>query len=54
MDNLTIDVAYSYLKEESVKVQRLQPVGSSYNAKYKNSANGFAVGNLQVLIPTLQ
>ena len=44
-DDLTIDVAYSYLKEESVKVHDAKPqIGSFYEAKYENSANGFAVG----------
>ena len=44
-DNLVIDVAYSYLKEESVKVNDSKPaLGSYYSSKYENSANGFAVG----------
>ncbi|PTR21545.1 MULTISPECIES: OmpP1/FadL family transporter [unclassified Pseudomonas] len=42
-DDLTIDVAYSYLKEEAVKVDRSNQV-DSYSAKYENSANGFGVG----------
>jgi len=42
-DDLTIDVAYSYLKEESVKVDHSNLV-DSYSAKYENSANGFGVG----------
>jgi len=42
-DDLTIDVAYSYLKEEAVKVDRSNLV-DSYSAKYENSANGFGVG----------
>ncbi|MGH8348500.1 MAG: transporter, partial [Pseudomonas sp.] len=35
--------AYSYLKEESVKVDHSNLV-DSYSAKYENSANGFGVG----------
>ena len=38
-----IDVAYSYLKEESVKVNDAKGI-NRYSAKYENSANGFAVG----------
>lgn len=44
MDNMTVDLAYSYLKEESVKINRSNALGSSYNAKYENSANGFGLG----------
>ncbi|MGJ7514915.1 OmpP1/FadL family transporter [Pseudomonas baetica] len=43
-DDWTIDVAYSYLKEEDVTVNRSNALGQSYNAKYENSANGFGVG----------
>ena len=43
MDNMTIDLAYSYLKEEEVSVNRSNAL-ASYNAKYKNSANGFGLG----------
>jgi len=43
-DDLTIDVAYSYLKEEKVNVSGSNALGQSYNAEYKNSANGFGVG----------
>ncbi|WP_347901466.1 outer membrane protein transport protein [Pseudomonas purpurea] len=43
-DDLTIDVAYSYLKEEAVKVNNHNNRGQSYNAKYENWANGFGVG----------
>jgi long-chain fatty acid transport protein len=43
-DDLTIDVAYSYLKEEDVKVHDVSPLGQTYNAKYENSANGFGLG----------
>ena len=42
-ENLTIDAAYSYLKEEAVKVHDSNQL-NSYSAKYENSANGFAVG----------
>ncbi|OZO02299.1 hypothetical protein B7453_22200 [Pseudomonas sp. IB20] len=42
IDNLTFDVAYSYLKEEPIKVRQTQPArGLTYHAKYENSANGF-------------
>lgn len=44
MPNLTIDVAYAYLKEESVKVNRANALGQSYSAKFANSANGFGLG----------
>ncbi|WP_223487671.1 OmpP1/FadL family transporter [Pseudomonas sp. A-RE-19] len=43
-DDLTIDVAYSYLREESVKVNNSNNRGQTYNAKYENWANGFGVG----------
>ena len=43
-EDLTIDVAYSYLKEEEVKVTNQNSVGQTYSAQYENSANGFAVG----------
>lgn len=42
VDNLTFDVAYSYLKEQPIKVHDSQPaLGLTYDAKYENSANGF-------------
>ncbi len=44
MPNLTIDVVYAYLKEESVEVNRANALGQSYNAKFVNSANGFGMG----------
>jgi hypothetical protein len=50
MDNLTVDVAYSYLKEESVKVNKSNALGS-YSAKYENSANGFGLGVTYSLDP---
>ncbi|MBK5511126.1 OmpP1/FadL family transporter [Pseudomonas sp. TH15] len=43
-EDLTIDVAYSYLKEESVKIHNENDRGQTYDAKYENSANGFGVG----------
>lgn len=43
-EDLTIDVAYSYLKEEKVNVNRRNALGQTYNAQYDNSANGFGVG----------
>ncbi|MDB6142404.1 MAG: Long-chain fatty acid transport protein [Pseudomonas sp.] len=39
-DDMTIDVAYSYLKEESVSVNDTGK-GAPYNASYHNSASGF-------------
>ncbi|MGY2170653.1 OmpP1/FadL family transporter [Pseudomonas gingeri] len=42
-DDLTIDVAYSYLKEEKVKVSG-DNGNQTYNSEFKNSANGFGVG----------
>lgn len=42
IENVTFDVAYSYLKEEPIKVRQSQPaLGLTYDAKYENSANGF-------------
>ncbi|MFJ4195292.1 OmpP1/FadL family transporter [Pseudomonas sp. NPDC089534] len=43
-DDLTIDVAYSYLKEETVKINNSNDRGQSYSSKYDNSANGFGIG----------
>jgi long-chain fatty acid transport protein len=43
-DDLTIDLAYSYLREESVKVNNSNDRGQTYNAKYENYANGFGLG----------
>jgi len=42
-EDLTVDVAYSYLKEEPVKVNKSNALGS-YSSKYENSANGFGLG----------
>ncbi|NVZ22222.1 OmpP1/FadL family transporter [Pseudomonas costantinii] len=44
MDNMTVDVAYSYLKEEAVTVNKTNALGQNYKAKYENSANGFGLG----------
>ncbi|AVE04977.1 MULTISPECIES: OmpP1/FadL family transporter [Pseudomonas] len=44
MPNMMVDLAYSYLKEEPVKVNKTNALGSSYSAKYENSANGFGLG----------
>lgn len=43
-DDLTIDVAYSYLREESVNINNTNDRGQAYSAKYQNWANGFGVG----------
>lgn len=39
-DNVTIDVAYSYLWEESVQINHVSATRGAYSSKYKNSANG--------------
>ncbi|MCD5987171.1 outer membrane protein transport protein [Pseudomonas sp. CDFA 553] len=39
-DNFTIDVAYSYLWEESVQVNHVSATRGAYSSKYKNSASG--------------
>lgn len=39
-DDMTIDVAYSYLWEEDVKVNLASATKGSYRAKYENSAHG--------------
>ncbi|MHC8346699.1 OmpP1/FadL family transporter [Pseudomonas sp. RT6P73] len=44
LPNLTVDAAYAYLKEESVKVKRSNSLGQTYGAKFANSANGFGLG----------
>ena len=43
-EDMTIDLAYSYLWEEDTKVNLASPTKGSYNAKYENSANGFGLG----------
>ncbi|WP_460358268.1 MULTISPECIES: OmpP1/FadL family transporter [unclassified Pseudomonas] len=40
VENVTIDFAYSYLWEESVKVNDSSPSRGAYSARYKNSASG--------------
>lgn len=40
-DDVTVDLAYSYLWEEDVTVQRASPTRGTYNATYENSAHGF-------------
>ncbi|MCG6576776.1 transporter [Pseudomonas sp. AF32] len=40
-DDVTIDVAYSYLWEESVRVNDASASRGAYSSKYRNSANGF-------------
>jgi long-chain fatty acid transport protein len=40
-DNLTLDFAYSYLKEESVDVNLASATKGAYRATYHNSAHGF-------------
>lgn len=39
-DDVTIDVAYSYLWEEDTKVNLASPTKGTYQAKYENSAHG--------------
>ncbi|MEG0966471.1 MAG: outer membrane protein transport protein [Pseudomonas sp.] len=39
-DDMTIDLAYSYLWEEDTKVNLNSPTKLAYNAKYENSAHG--------------
>jgi long-chain fatty acid transport protein len=40
-DDLTIDFAYSYLKEEDAKINLVSATKGAYQAKYENSAHGF-------------
>lgn len=40
VEDVTIDVAYSYLQEESVRVNQSSAARGSYSSKYRNSANG--------------
>jgi long-chain fatty acid transport protein len=39
-DDMTIDVAYSYLKEDDAKIDQTSPIKGAYSATYKNSAHG--------------
>jgi long-chain fatty acid transport protein len=41
VDNVTIDLAYSYLWEESVQINDTSATRGAYSARYKNSASGF-------------
>ena len=43
-DDVTLDLAYSYLWEEKVDVQRASATRGVYNATYENSAHGFGAG----------
>jgi len=43
-DDLTIDLAYSYLREDSAKINNSNDRGQTYSAKYQNYANGFGIG----------
>jgi long-chain fatty acid transport protein len=40
VENVTIDLAYSYLWEESVEVNDSSATRGAYSVKYKNSASG--------------
>lgn len=40
-DDVTVDLAYSYLWEEDTKARRESPTRGVYNATYENSAHGF-------------
>ncbi len=40
-DDITVDLAYSYLWEEDTKVRREHPTKGVYSADYENSAHGF-------------
>lgn len=39
-DNLTIDVAYSYLREDEAKIRDTSATKGTYNADYRNTAHG--------------
>ncbi|MDE1168954.1 MAG: outer membrane protein transport protein [Pseudomonas sp.] len=41
VDNVTVDLAYSYLWEEEVRVNDVNASKGAYSSKYKNSASGF-------------
>ena len=43
-DDLTIDLAANYLKEEDVEVHNASATKGAYNAKYENSAIGLGIG----------
>jgi long-chain fatty acid transport protein len=40
-EDVTIDFAYSYLKEEDAKINLVSATKGAYQAKYENSAHGF-------------
>ncbi|UVJ42879.1 outer membrane protein transport protein [Pseudomonas sp. LS1212] len=40
-DDVTVDLAYTYLWEEDVNVNDASPTKGAYDAKYENSAHGF-------------
>lgn len=40
VEDVTVDVAYSYLQEESVQVNHTSTTRGAYRSKYQNSANG--------------
>lgn len=42
--SITLDMAYAYLREESVHVSSSNALGASYNAKFANSAHGVGLG----------
>jgi len=41
VEEVTIDVAYSYLQEESVRINETSSTRGAYSSKYRNSASGF-------------
>lgn len=43
-DDMTIDLAYSYLQEESVNVNLASSSKGTYQGKYRNSAHGLGAG----------
>jgi len=40
-DDMTIDFAYSYLREDEAKIREASATKGAYNADFKNSAHGF-------------
>ncbi len=43
-DDVTVDLAYSYLWEEDTKISQASPTRGSYTSTYENSAHGFGAG----------
>ena len=41
VSNITVDLAYSYLWEESVKINDSSATKGAYSSRFKNSASGF-------------